>query len=197
MAGILDQQMAPEAEDEMTEDEGQAHEAAEPPAEEGSENAMSPQAIEAKLALPGPLKEQLDKIVVAGLKIMFDEKTHQLMLTELDKPGPIEQRLAEGITGLVALLFEQSQRSIPPQLLIPAGLMLLAYAVQFLEKSGEEVTPKQFAAALKLMIEAILRMGQVDPDKLKAHLSKGTTAAPAEQPMPAAPGGLVAQAQEA
>ena len=193
MAGILDQQMdtAPAADQPgMTGDPAAAMEA--PGDDMGddmggdtAESLMTPEGIEAKMALPGKLKQQLDKIVLAGVKMMFSEKTHKLMLDELDKPGPIEQKLAQGIAGLVAMLFQQSQRSIPPQLLIPAGVLLLAHAVQFLKKSGEDVTPEQFGAAMKMVIEIILRQAKVDPEKLRAHIDGGGQ--PAQQPAGPAP----------
>jgi hypothetical protein len=179
----------PGVKDDPSDDTGEA---------KGSTADLDPATLESKMKLPGKLKAQLDAVVMAGLKIMFSEQTHQLMLKTLDGPGPIEQKLGLGVAGLIALLFQQSQHSIPPQLFVPAGILLMAHAVQWLDKAGQPVTPEQFGAATQIMVHAILQQAKVDPAELQAKAQAmrqgGAPAASAQQPPPdagGAPPGLI------
>ena len=130
--------------------------------------ALSPAAIEAKMHLPPNMQEPFQRIVVAGLKVMFDPQTHHLMLKELSGPGPMPQKLGLGVAGLMALLFQQAQRSMPPQLLIPCGLVLLAHAAEFVAKAGQPLTAQDFGAAAETLTAAILKAAKVDPAKVAA-----------------------------
>ena len=78
------------------------------------------------------------------------------------------QKLGQGIASLMAMLFQESQKSIPPQLMVPAGMVLMAHAAEFLTKSGQSVAPEEFGAAQQIMIEAILKAFGVDPAKVAA-----------------------------
>lgn len=148
--------------------------------------SITPQAVEAKLHLPENMKAPFQRVVLAGLKVMFDPQTHQLMLKELAGPAPLPQKLGLGITGLIALLFQQAQRGIPPQLLIPAGLVLLAHAVQFVQQSGERVSAQEFGQASQIFIDRLLTEFKVDPARVAAAGARGQAqAAAGGKPAPA------------
>lgn len=129
---------------------------------------MSPQGVMSKLHLSPQQQDQLQRIVVAGLRVMFDAKTHKLMLKQLDGPDPLPHKVGTGVAGLVALLLRESNNTIPPNLLIPAGLVLVAYACQWVSQSGQPMSPQDVGMAMRTMVEAVLRAGGVDPGKLAA-----------------------------
>jgi hypothetical protein len=134
--------------------------------------------INAKLT---PAKQQaLNRIVVAGMKVMFDKQTHQMMLKELDAPGDIVQKLAEAATRLMIMLFHNSNGSMPQDLIIPAGGVLIAKACEFLNQTGETVTEQQFGQAMASMSKLIV----------KAASSPNDQAAAPGAPTPAAPNPL-------
>src|SRR5512139_436096 len=80
-------------------------------------------------------RESLARIVLAGQKVMFSEQTHKYMVEMLDKPGDMSGKLAYGIVELMGLLVEQSKGKIPPQLIIPAGSLLLLKACEFIART--------------------------------------------------------------
>ena len=128
----------------------------------------SPEAIQAAMHLQPQQQAQLQRIVLAGQKVMFDAKTHHLMLEQLQGPDPLPVKLGRGIAGLMALLWQESKRALPPNLMIPAGMVLVAYAAKFLRDAGEQVSDKDFGEAVKVMTSAMLGAAGVDPDKLTA-----------------------------
>lgn len=133
---------------------------------DGGGGKLSPEALQAQMHLTPQQSAQLDRIVLAGKKVMFSQDTHKLMLKELDGPGTIGQKIGNGVAGLVALLWQESQRSIPPMLLIPAGVVLCAVVAQFLKQAGQGITDQDIGNAIETMTNMLLSASGTDPDKL-------------------------------
>ena len=151
-----------------------------PPQQE--QDLISPEKVQASLALPPNLQEPYQRVVLAGMKVMFSKETHSTMIEELNKPGAMGKKLGEGIAGLMLLLFQQSRKTMPPQLLIPAGTYLLAQAADFAKKSGQPVTNADVAQGTTIMINTILPKFGVDPNKLAANVTSKLPTTPAPQP---------------
>ena len=171
-------------------------------ATEGQEaEQAAPQGIGAaaqSIKVPPELQEAYQKVVVAGMKVMFDEQTHEMALRAMQGDGPLEERLASAIASLMGTLVEQSNKTMPPQVIIPAGIELLVAAADFLKKSeAEPVTNEQIGEAISRFVEIVLEQsGVVDPAKMQAMLQGGLAGEEQAPPAPAA-GGLVNQAAEA
>lgn len=142
---------------------------------------ITPELLESKMHLDPRQRTQVDRIVTAGLKVMFSKESHQLMLKQLDGPQPIAQKIGEGVAGLVSLLFQESNRSIPPNLLIPVGTILCAHAALWIRKTGQTVTDQDIGNAIEVMTSAVLNAVGVDPDRLVNHAASAQPA-PKEQP---------------
>jgi len=136
-------------------------------------DAMSPASVLASMHVEGQQKEQLLRIVAAGKKVMYSQQTHQMMLESMQGEGAPEEKLSKGIIGLLSMLWGESKGSLPPQLIIPAGMVLMADAADFMRQAGEPVTPEQFGAATEMMVDGLLKQGGVDPDKLAAQAGGG------------------------
>jgi hypothetical protein len=122
-------------------------------------------------------------MVLAGMAIMFSKKSHPLFLKQLQGPDPISYKIGKGVAGLCGLMMSESRNSLPPNLLIPAGTVLVAEVAQWLNKAGTTVTTQDVAGAIETMTDSVLHAGGVDPEKVKqiggAHLAK-TAAQPAQ-----------------
>jgi hypothetical protein len=144
--------------------------------------------MEAQMKLNPQQKQQVQRVVIAGMKVMFSPQSHQLVLKTLQGPGSIDQKLGQGIAGLMGLLLQEAKGSIPAPLVIPAALILLAHAVDFLNKAGQQVPPQAIGSAVKILISLILKAGKMDPDKVmanaQAHPGTGAPAAPMAPPQP-------------
>lgn len=168
--------------------------AAAPGADAGAVD-VAPIIADASSKVPPQFKPMFDKVVLSGMRIMFDKSSHGMMTDALDKPGPLAKRLSDGIISLMYLMWRQSNHTIPPQTIIPAALVLTLKAFEFVQLSKDpEATKETLGEATHLAIQGIMDRFGATEDKLP-HLLKGTdpgtSMGPGNPPgaMPTAPGG--------
>jgi hypothetical protein len=119
------------------------------------------------------VQEAYERVVIAGLKVMFSKESHKLMLDELQKEGPMGQKLGMGIAGLMLLLIKESNGTIPPEVIIPAGINLLTRAADFIRKSKiDKITNGDIGDAMEVFISTILEKFGVDPAKMADMLNQ-------------------------
>jgi hypothetical protein len=120
-------------------------------------------------SIPTNFQEAFAKVVTAGMKVMFSEETHDLMIDQLNQEGDVGQIAGESIAGLMLLLFQKSNETMPIEVIIPSGVYLLGEAADFIEKVTQvEMTPDIIATATQVMMEQIATKFGVDPSKLLA-----------------------------
>lgn len=134
---------------------------------------LSPQALQSKMQVPPDLQNAYERVVVAGMKVMFSKQTHGIMLKEIQTPGPVPERLGKGVAGLMLTLFMQSNKTMPPQVIIPAGVYLLAQAADFVEQTGlMQVSDKDIGDGIEVMISIILEKFGAQPGQIEQMLSQ-------------------------
>jgi hypothetical protein len=134
---------------------------------------LDTETIKNNIQMPPELQEAYDRVVIAGMKVMFSKESHKLMLDELQKKGPIGQKLGMGIAGLMLVLFKESNETIPPQVIIPAGVNLLSRAADFIRKSGiDSITNADVGDAMEIMISTILQKFGVSPEQMEQMLNQ-------------------------
>jgi hypothetical protein len=174
MAGLIAQQMQPGAQalpPQPTDGPGAA------PAAGELDAKLSPDSIMGMLHLNPQQKQQLQRVVAAGMKVMFDQQSHQLMLDALQQPGPMPDKIGKGIAGLMGMLLNESKNSIPPELIVPAGLVLLAHAVDFLNQAGTPVSDEDFGGAVDVFVHTVMDAYGLDSDKVAAIAGDAENAA--------------------
>ena len=127
------------------------------------------------------------RVVAAGMKVMFSEQTHQLMLKELQGQGDMATKLAQGITGLMLILYKES-KGMPPQVLMPAGAWLLLEAARFIERAGlGQIDPQTIRDALDGYTALMLKKAGASQQQLAQHFGGdvGQAGMPAQQAQPA------------
>jgi hypothetical protein len=129
--------------------------------------------------LPPQLQAMFDKVVLSGERIMFDKSSHKMMLDQLNQPGPLTKRISDGIITLIYMLWTRSNRTIPPQLIVPATVVLTLRAFQFLQESKDpEATKEVLGEALADAVQGVMDRFGATQDKLPGLL-KGQAGAPA------------------
>lgn len=124
--------------------------------------------VKKNIKVPPELQEAYERVVIGGLKVMFSKESHQFMLKEMQGQGPVAQRLGQGIAGLMLLLFKESNETIPPEVIIPAGIELLMQAVDFVRETGMgEVTNKDIGDAMEIMMRMILEKFGMKPEQFE------------------------------
>lgn len=143
-----------------------------------SSEKVSIDPIVAKLSsdVPQQLKGIYDKAVLSGMRIMFDKGSHAMLEDQLAKEGPMATKIAEGIGALMYMLWEQSNKTIPPQLMIPVAVTLCLRAFEFLQDSNDpEATKKVLGDATSETIDRITRAFNVKSEDLPFAIQQVAT----------------------
>jgi hypothetical protein len=121
-------------------------------------------------------KQRYDKTVLAAETLMFDPKTHQNM--ELVKNPDSQQNLVEtvskGVSGLMWLLYQQSKKSLPAEVLVFAGTTTICKVLDFAERGLKlPVTPEIISQTTKRTTDKLFEQMGITPEQLKAAITQG------------------------
>ena len=137
---------------------------------------INAETVKENIKMPPELQNAYEKVVIAGMKVMFSKQSHKLMLEELQKEGPLSEKLGKGIAGLMLLLVKQSNNTMPPEVIIPAGVNLLSQAADFIRKTKlENITNSVVCYAMETMITTLLDKFDVDSEKMKHMTDQSST----------------------
>lgn len=138
-----------------------------------AKSEISPEQVRKDMKLPPELQQAYERVVVAGMKMMFSKETNKYMLKQLEGEGTMAEKLGGGIAELMIALFLESNKTMPPQVIIPAGTELLVQAADFINKSDlAEVTNRDVGDGIQMMMSLIFRQFGIDPDKLMQKIDQ-------------------------
>lgn len=134
--------------------------------------------------LPKQFHEAFARVVKAGMKVIFSPDTHDDVIELISQnEGNIGEAMGQQIAGLMAMLYQKSNQTMPGEVIVPAGIYLLAEAEEFLESvTGEEITPDVTAVAMQTMIDALMNGFGIDPQKFYGASEQALAQYKQEQP---------------
>lgn len=144
---------------------------------EGSAFTINSDQIEAGV------KDQMDKtqsgnlyrVLSDGNKLLFGKDTHYQLMDSLQGSADISGDLGNGAFNMMGMLLKSSGNSIPGDVILPAGVILLARASEFLNESKTvQVTDDDFEEAAHLF--TVKTMNAYDKDfqgKMKQYSAPG------------------------
>ena len=157
---------------------------------------LTPQNIKAKLNIPPNLQNAFDRVTTAGMKVLYDPATQDEIKQHLAGPGDMGTKLGEGIATVVLHMFKESNGTMPPNIMIPAGIYLVAEAADFLSQSGKfQIADSDVGAAIQILIQALMKAFGINgsnAQQLAGQLQGQSPSSPAP-----APGGIIQSAQGA
>jgi hypothetical protein len=165
------------------------------------------QAVQAKV--PPDLMPAFERIVTAGLKVMYAPETRQMLANQLKQPGDPAQIVGEGIAKLMGILYQQSKGTMPMKAAIPAAQVLTCEAIDFAAKAGiMQVSSDTIAQTTKEMVTYLLQVFGFSQAKIQQFIQAGMDHSASQGTMPAsadagagapppAAGGIVAGARGA
>lgn len=131
------------------------------------QNDISPESVRSDMKIPPELQNAYERVVVAGMKVMFSKETNKYVLKALESGGSNADKLGTGVAELLLMLFAQSNKTMPPQVMIPAGTELVVQAADFVKQAGlMKVTNQDIGDGIQVMIQLVLKAFGADPQKL-------------------------------
>ena len=131
--------------------------------------------------VPPEQKERFEKIVLAGMKIMYSPETSEMMQSQLKKAGNPAENAGEGAAKLFGILMHESKNTMPMPAAIPAMQVLLCEGLDFMEQAGMiEVTNDTIAEATKAMMGYILQMIGIKKEQMDKYMQAGMDASDAK-----------------
>ncbi len=103
-------------------------------------------------------KEQYERIVLAGKKVLFDEKTHD-KISWLRDPTDLAVLVA-GVADLIAILSEKSNGTMKPDPAKGAAVTLVADVLDFTERAQGVPVTQEIADAAVLAIDEKMSEGE-------------------------------------
>lgn len=133
-----------------------------------SRDDLTAEQVSAQIKMPAELQEAYERVVLAGMKMLFSKETNKAAIGIMqNQEGELPERLGKSIAGLLAELYRKSNQSMPPQVIIPAGVELLMQAADFIRKSKiEPINNKMVGDAMDVMVTTVLQMFKLDPGKI-------------------------------
>lgn len=143
-------------------------------------------------------QQMLQKVVMAGQKIMYDKSVFPKFAEALAQPAPLPMKLATEAAGLLKMIQDKAQGQIPKRLMIPIGMMLLLEMGDFMEKSKlAKPTERDIQNAMKLLIDIVVKMDKgkpgAKPPQQPGAQPPGAQAAPPQAQPPMPPQGMINQ----
>lgn len=102
----------------------------------------------------------VQKMAMAGLKILYDEKMHQKFLPLLKGGDPVESA-AEVAHRLMLLVMMAAKMEMDPKNVIPAGTLLIGDVLDFIQQArGITHTEEDVDRALELFVRKMMETVQ-------------------------------------
>lgn len=130
------------------------------------------------------MQEKTQRIVMAGMKVMYSPETSKMLTEGMTSDAPMPQKLAMEVAGVMKIVHDKTANGLPPETVAPAAMMLLFELAQFMQQSGAgSPTKDDISAAVPILqnaLKSILQGQQKQP-------------APQQEQPPAQAPGLIAQ----
>lgn len=120
------------------------------------------------------MKKEYLKIIVAGMRVMFDQKTSGQMTKMLTEGQDLSGNVAKGIAILIGIIYEQSGKKMS----IPAGcvasISLMAQALDFASKTmGVQITPDLVADCTQKTTRAVMAKFGIGQQQIDQAIAAG------------------------
>lgn len=117
--------------------------------------------------LTPPVKQNYDKIVVAGMKVALNKGPDGILASLKRSQDPIKDCVM-GAINIVGLLAMQSRGTMPVQAAVPACMSLIIHALDFADKAGiMKVGNEELAKAGHMFGNLITQRFGISPEMIK------------------------------
>lgn len=154
------------------------------------------QGIQSKV--PQNLQSGLEKVVHAGLTIMYSPNAAQSRNQQIAASKDPANEAAQGSARLISNLYQQSGKKLPVPLIVPAAMIFAFEYLDLVAKAGKaQITPELIDQTTQAVADAILPMMGITKDKLASLIKQSQGGQPPAAAQPPAPTGIINAAQGA
>lgn len=137
---------------------------------EQQEFKISGDSFRSKMTIPKEMEKAYGVAVEAGLKLLFSPETREQTVEYFEGDGDAPQKIGEGVAGIMGLIFQQSNGTMPGQIVIPAGVELIGHCVEVARKMGIEVSDEDAAEGVAQFIQVVLKQAGATPEQIQQML---------------------------
>ncbi len=161
--------------------------------------AQAEQGIQSKV--PAKLQDGLAKVIHAGLTIMYSPQLAQQRNAHMAASKDPAKDAGQGAARLVANLYQQSNKTMPIEIIVPAAMIFAFEYLDLVSKAGKaQITPDLIARATQEAADAALPLIGVTKDKLAQMIAQsqkgGAPSGQGQAPTPAPAPGIIGAAQQ-
>lgn len=121
-----------------------------------------------------------DRVLDKGNELIFGKDTHYQLLDGIESDPDVPGTLGKGAFNLMMMLYQGGGNTMPPELILPAGTILLARTCEFLNKSGlAPVTDDDYEKAMHIFTVMLHSLDPNFNDRMSQSLGQGE-----QQPQP-------------
>lgn len=100
--------------------------------------------------------EALNKIIMAGQRLLYDPKTFPIFKEGITQKQPLSNILAIQTAGLIKIIDKKAGGKLPKHVVVPAAVTLLAEIAKFMNDAGlAEPTEEEVKLGLKKMLDIV------------------------------------------
>ena len=128
-------------------------------------------------------RDAYNRIVQAGTKVIYDKATFTELSKEIRQAQDPVTEIAEGMIGILGILYKQSRKTMPIPAMVMAGMSLLLDALDFAEQAGlVKIDKAELNKATTHYLNSLLPKFGLTPEKMDGMLGQlgGTIKDPAK-----------------
>jgi hypothetical protein len=111
-------------------------------------------------------QQAYEKVVLAGMKVLYDKSTHAGIVNMLRSGDPAEA-IANVVTTVMAQLDKKSGGKIPETVILPAAAEILEDTAQLAGKIGIQVDERVTGQAMQRMVMGLAEEYGVTPEEVQ------------------------------
>lgn len=133
------------------------------------------------------VQDAYERIIIAGMKLLYSQQTRSMLESELNRKDPVSDVVAEAVAGVIKIMEDRTQNQLPKAAILPAATYLMLDLMKFMQQSGRaDPTDKDVQAASQKLTQVLMAEYKLMDDQIAQH-APGNQAAP----------GLISQPQGA
>ena len=119
-------------------------------------------------ALPKQHKDDYQKIVVAGMRVLFSDQTHKFLNEGIERNKEnLPKGAIEGTVKLIGLIYQESQGKMKIELAVPAAITLMCLILDYAEAAtGAQTSKDVLAKMIQALTQEVLTYFKIDQNKM-------------------------------